>query len=627
MSPPLLVARDVEKSFGDRRVLRGCELTVGPGERVGLVGVNGCGKSTLLRILAGVDSADLGEVERRGTVAMLHQEPALPGATVGEATADALSWHADLLAEYEDALHRHDLERSAALQTRIEHHGWTVDHRMASILGRLGAPPPETPVDVLSGGERRRVALARALLLEPDLLLLDEPTNHLDADTVDWLQSHLESWGGGAVLVTHDRYLLEAVATRIVEVDDGLCVSYPGSYGDYLVQRAERRARLQRAEDVRLAYIAREAEWAARSPAARTTKSRSRLQRLEALRKVRPIRREETFELDLSTGSKTGRTIADLRGIVHGYDGRRLIDGLDLGLTQGERIGVLGPNGAGKSTLLRLLAGTERPNGGEIVRGGRVKVAVLDQHRTGLALDDTVMEAAGGGASHVTLGDQNVHVAGFLRRFLFSREMLDQRVEKLSGGERARLLLARLLLQGANLLLLDEPTNDLDLLTLRVLEEALLSFDGSAVIVTHDRAFLDRVCTSVLGFVGDGQVVRYASRQQFNRDLASRRGAHQSSARRDRSAQRDEAAQTRRSERAAKRPPKLSHAQRREYEALPGRIEALEEEQAAVEARLAAPAPDADGGAGGAELTTRLDAIGPELEELFERWSELEELA
>ena len=244
---------------------------------MGLVGVNGCGKSTLLSILAGTVEPDLGEVELTGTASLLRQEPRLEGATVGEAASAGVGWHARLVAEYEAAIAAEELDVAARLQARLDDAGWTVEHRVDAILGRLGAPPREASTSALSGGERRRVALARALLEEPDLLLLDEPTNHLDADTVDWLQDHLAAFRGAAILVTHDRYLLEAVATRIVEVDDGLCVSYPGSYGDYLVQRAERRAALQRAEDVRLAYIAREAEWAARSPAARTTKSRGRL--------------------------------------------------------------------------------------------------------------------------------------------------------------------------------------------------------------------------------------------------------------------------------------------------------------------------------------------------------------
>ena len=597
---------------------------VAPGERVGLVGVNGSGKSTLLKILAGAIEADLGEVVLSGSASMLHQDPVLEGATVGDAAAAGVAWHRALLTDYEEALTVGDLDRAGTLQAQLDKHGWTVEHEVESILDRLGAPPMDAPCGQLSGGEKRRVALARALLEQPDLLLLDEPTNHLDADTVDWLQQHLARWKGAAVLVTHDRYLLEAVATRIVEVDDGVCVSYQGSYADYLIARAERQASLQKSEDVRLAYIAREAEWASRSPAARTTKSRSRLDRLEALRSKRPIRKEETLELDLSTGDKTGRTILELRDLRHGYDGRELISGLTLGLVAGERIGVLGPNGCGKSTLLRLLLRQETPLSGEVMQGGRVKPAILDQHRTGLNNDDTVFEAAGAGASHVTVGGRPVHVAGFLRRFLFPREVLDQRVEKLSGGERARLLLARLLLQGANLLLLDEPTNDLDLLTLRVLEEALMSFDGTAIIVTHDRAFLDRVCTGVLAFEGDGQITLYSSRQQASEAAARRKTADQSKARPAPPSRREASRKAPRT-REAPKTRKLSFAERQEHDALPARIEELETEQAAVEATLADPATYQAGATSDVgALTARLAAIPVELEGVYARWEELE---
>ncbi len=587
---------------------------------MGLVGVNGSGKSTLLKILAGAMEADHGEVDLVGSAAMLHQDPVLQGATVVEAAAAGVGWHRTLLADYEAALADGDMDRAGTLQGRLDEHGWTVEHRVESILDRLHAPPLDAPVGQLSGGEKRRVALARALLEQPDLLLLDEPTNHLDADTVDWLEQHLARWNGAAVLVTHDRYLLEAVATRIVEVDDGICVSYPGSYADYLIARAERHAAMQRAEDVRLAYIAREAEWASRSPAARTTKSRSRLQRLDALRVKRPIRKEETFELDLSTGGKTGRMILELRDVHHGYDGRELISGLTRGIVAGERIGVVGPNGCGKSTLLRLLARQETPQSGEVMQGGRVKPAILDQHRTGLNDDDTVFEAAGAGASHVTLGKSQIHVAGFLRRFLFPREVLDQRVGKLSGGERARLLLAQLLLRGANLLLLDEPTNDLHLLTLRVLEEALMSFDGSAIIVTHDRAFLDRVCTGVLAFEPDGAVVSYASRQQAN-EAAARRLAAARSAKPEKAAAAPKVS-------AKPKVRKITFAERKEYEALPAKIEALETEQESVEATLADPATyQAGSKADVAGLTARLSAIPEELKVIYARWEELEGLA
>ncbi len=623
----LLLARGIEKSFGDRRILRGCDLVVAPGERVGLLGVNGCGKSTLLRIVGGLMEPDHGELELAGSVALLEQEPTLPGRTVGDAADRAVAWHHDLLFDYQRALSAGDLDRSGALQARIEEHGWTVDHRVDSLLHQLGAPPREAAVSGLSGGERRRVALARALLQRPDLLLLDEPTNHLDAETVDWFHDYLLAWRGAAVIVTHDRYLLEAVASRIVEVDDGVCVEYPGSYGDYLVERAERRERLRRVEDARLAFLAREATWAARSPMARTGKQKARLKRLDELKARRPIRREETFELDLSSGEKTGRTILEVRELAHGYGDRSLIERLDFNLAQGERLGVVGPNGCGKSTLLRLIAGQELPRAGEIVRGGRVRLAVLDQQRSGLDPKDNVFEAAGGGASHVTLGSRAVHVAGFLRRFQFPREMLDQPVSRLSGGERARLLLARLLLQGANLLLLDEPTNDLDLLTLRVLEEALLSFDGSAVIVTHDRAFIDRVCTGLLAFTGEAEVLRFGSRQQVSKVLERRRRAADADRKAAEAARKAEATRQRQQRKEQGRPRTLTWKERQEYAGLPARIEELEAESEQIEATLADPATYRDGGDEVASLTARLQAIPAELETLYARWEELEELA
>ena len=610
----LLKATNIEKSFGDRRVLRDCSLQIAAGEAVGLVGINGGGKSTFLKICAGLYEPDFGEVERSGRVAMLAQEPDLPGVTVGEAADDALSWHQDLLDAYDAAYVAEDLDAAGELQAQLDDRGWTVAHRVDAFLLRLGCPPREALIADLSGGELRRLALARALLAEPDVLLLDEPTNHLDIETIGWLQSHLEAFKGAVLIVTHDRYLLEAVATKIVEVEDGASVMYPGSYGDYLVGRAERQSSLQKAEGNRLALIRREAEWAARSPSARRTKSKSRLQRLEALQAQRPLKKEETFELDLTTGARSGTTLVEIHGLVHGYGDRTLIDGLELSLPRGERLGILGPNGAGKSTLLRLIAGREAPLEGDVVLGGRVKIAWLDQHRTGLKDSDTVWEAAGGGNNYVVVGDKPVHVAGFLKRFLFKRLQLDQPVSVLSGGERARLLLARLLLEGRNLLLLDEPTNDLDLLTLRVLEEALMAFDGSALIVTHDRAFLDRVCTSVLHFDGEGRVVSYGSRTQVEEAQArARRGAE------------------------VKPPPKvlpstrapapaqaaLSFKERREFEGLEAAIEALEAERAAVEATLGDPATYRERADEVPALNARFAALPGLIEAAFARWEEL----
>jgi ATP-binding cassette subfamily F protein uup len=499
------------------------------------------------------------------------------------------------------------------------------------------------------------VALVRALLDAPDVLLLDEPTNHLDADAVEWLQGWLAAYKGAVLLVTHDRYLLEAVATRIVEVEDGETTSYEGSYADYLLERAERRAALQRAEDSRLSMIAREAEWASRSPAAQTVKQKARLDRLSALMAVRPLRKEEAFSLDLRTGLKHGGTVLELHRAKVSRGGKLLFKDVELALRGGDRIGILGPNGAGKSTMLKILQGKEPLDAGEYVRGPRVRAAVLDQERSGLNLEDTVWEAAGGGNDQVRVGDTWVHVASFLGRFLFGREAHGRRVKDLSGGERARLLLAKLLLQGANLLMLDEPTNDLDLQTLRVLEEALLSYDGVVIVVTHDRAFLDRVCNAVIAFEPGGVVTRYASRQQalaaqarrdaevkgsapkratppsrspLDGDLRGRGpvlaapGAAPPSA--DASSPRSPLEAPSGANRGGVPPSskKLSFKEQKELNDLPARIDALEKDQARLGARLADSATYRDG-TDVTALAKQLAEVDAALEAAMERWAEL----
>lgn len=611
----VLRALGIEKAYGDRLILKGCDLEVATKDRVGLVGPNGSGKSTLLRILGDIEGADHGEITLQGRMALLHQDPRLPGRTVGEAADEALSWHRDLLDRWQQALDDDRIDDAARLQSELDLVGWERAHEVDGMLDRLGAPPREAPLDRLSGGERRRVALARALLQRPELLILDEPTNHLDAETIEWLQSWLQGYPGAVLLVTHDRYLLEAVADRIVEIDDGKTVSYAGSYADYLISRAERQANLARAEDRRLSLIAREAEWASRSPAARTTKQKGRLQRLEALKALPALKQQKAMSLDLSTGLKTGRSVLELHGLRKAYGDRVLFDDLSFNLMAGDRLGILGPNGAGKSTLLRILAQAESADRGTVHKAPRFKVAVLDQHRTGLDDADTVHEAAGGGNDHVIVGDRSVHVAGFLSRFLFRREMLDQRVETLSGGERARLLLAKLLLRGCNLLLLDEPTNDLDLQTLRVLEEALLSFDGACVVITHDRAFLDRVCTRLLAFHGDSTVATYADRLQVRREMERRAEAARQAASARRA--RDKAT-------AATAPTdRLTYAEKKELAALPVRIEEAEAALEEVEAQLADPTLWSDRPEQAPPLSARAQALPDEIAALYERWERL----
>lgn len=578
----LLAAAGIEKVWGDRSILRGVDLVVDSGERIGLVGPNGCGKSTLLSILAGVESADHGTVIRLGQAGFLGQEPTLPAGTVESVARGALAWHDALVAEWERAVHEEDEERSSLLQSQLDHAGWDVSHQVAAVLSRLKAPPADADVDTLSGGERRRVALARALLASPDLLFLDEPTNHLDSETIAWLEGFLAGFPGAVVLVTHDRYLLESVATRIIEVEEGLLVSYDGSWADYLIERAERAARLGKMEENRRALIEREAAWACKSPAARSTKQKARLDRLDALRAIEGPKRQGAFSFDLRTGAKFGRTFLDIRGLSKSWGDRRMVWKFDLDIGPRERVGIVGPNGIGKSTLLGMIRGIVTPDSGVINRAARLKLAVLDQERTGLNLTDTVFEAAGAGNDQVVVGDQPVHVASFLKRFLFGREMLDQRVSGLSGGERARLLLAKLMLQGSHLLLLDEPTNDLDLTTLSVLEEALLAFDGAAIIVTHDRAFLDRVCTSVLAFHGDGRIVKYASRQQW---LA----AVEHEASRARAAESKLLAGAKPIATPAPSGSRLSWKEAQELAGLPERLDGMDAVRATLEAALADP--------------------------------------
>ncbi|MFM2244458.1 MAG: hypothetical protein RL071_532 [Pseudomonadota bacterium] len=633
----LLSASGVEKSYGDRHILQGCDLHVNLGDRVGLVGPNGSGKSTLLKVLVGEERQDHGAVERAGLLGYLSQEPILPGETVGEAMDEAIAWHAALLADYEQAMSAGDERAAARCADRIELAGWTVDHKVNAMMDQLQCPPRAAALSRLSGGERRRLALARSLLASPELLVLDEPTNHLDADTIEWLQAWLLGFRGALLLVTHDRYLLEAVANRVVEVEEGKTVAYEGSYTDYLLERAERQAALSKERDRHANLLAREAEWASRSPAARSVKQKARLKRLDDLKAVPLAKTELEVKLDLRSGVHRGGALLELHHIHHGFGERQLLKDLHLVVQPGDRLGVIGPNGVGKSTLLQVVAGTLKPHRGERAVAPRVQVAVLDQARSGLPLDETVWEAAGGGNDQVIVHGRPVHVASFLERFAFTRTSHEQRVSTLSGGERARLLMARLMLKGANLLLLDEPTNDLDLHTLRILEEALLDFDGAAVVITHDRAFLDRVCTAVLAFepaedpLAPAEVVQYATRTQHLEALARKEAARAAQA----AAKAGKASPAAKTAPAAKAAPAgislppsrkgLSFKEKTELDALPAQIEAAEEAQAALAARMSDPATWQRPAAELAALHAEVEKVSARVEALYTRWTALEE--
>ena len=617
----LIIAKGVEKTWGGRWVLRGCDLTVSDGDRIGLIGANGCGKSTFLSILAGAEEADHGEVVRSGDIAFLAQDPDLAGQTVADALSEATAWHARLLDGYSAALDAGDVDGAAFIQDRLDDVGWTVAHRADAVCERLDVAPREQLLSNLSGGEGRRLALAIALLSDGRVLLLDEPTNHLDSDTVSWLESYLAGYRGAVVMVTHDRYLLEAVSNRMVEVEDGVTVVYDDcSYSDYLVARAERRARMEQTESRQLALLAREAEWASRSPAARSTKQKGRLKRLEELKALPRLSkvREFTF-FALKSGRRGGSTAIEMHDVSKGFGGRTLFEDLTITIQPGDRVGIVGPNGAGKTTLLRMIRGMEQPDSGQLVRGARVKLGVLDQARSGLNDGETLFEAVGRGNDRVVIGDNTLHVASFLERFLFPRDMHQQKVAGLSGGERARLLLARLMLEGSNLLLLDEPTNDLDLLTLRILEEALLEFDGTVIVVTHDRAFLDRVCTAVLGLDGEGGAMVFADRLQFEAEQKAREARKQSEAA-------TKATPSSRPTASSSMPKaRLSYKESKELESLPDRIARAEGALAALNETLADPTTYEEGADHVAALGAEHQQLEGELESMMERWVELEE--
>ena len=612
----LLFAEGIEKSYGVQPILKGCQIRVESGERLGLVGNNGAGKSTLIRILTGEEDADAGRISKSGTVSVLTQNPKLKGKTVIDAVQDALQWHADLLSAYEEAIIKEDTQAISQYQARLDNVGWEVGYNIDSVLEKVQAPPKDALCANLSGGEQRRVALARTLLSNADLLILDEPTNHLDVETIEWLESFLKGYRGGIILVTHDRYLLDAVATHIVEISAGETVHYTGNYADYIIEKANREERLAIAEEKRVRLLAQELEWASRSPSARTTKQKARLQRIDDLKK-QIFKKRDVLQLDFTSLGKFGGNLLELSGVTFGYD-VPLVQNFEFAIPTKMRLGIIGPNGAGKSTLLKLMNEDIVPQKGSVSKHSRCKIGLIDQQRSGLRPEDTVWEAAGGGNEYVFLNEQPIHVISFLSRFLFSREMMTQLVSGLSGGERARLLLAKLMLSGANLLFLDEPTNDLDFATLGALEEALCDFGGSVVIISHDRAFLDRVSTHILSFEGEGNIVAYADRQQAISAL-------QELKKEEKKEQKPKVLV----EAAQKQPKKkkLSYREQQELNGLPEAIEQAEEEQERITALLNDPESYKDSSFDAKKWSLKLEEQETEVLKLYDRWEELAERA
>ena len=504
-----------------RQVLRDIYLSFFYGAKIGVLGLNGSGKSTLLRIIAGLDDGYQGELtfSKGYSVGYLEQEPKLAsGKTVRQIVEEGKKEVVAILREYEEVSDKLGtdvspeemerlLERQGALLEKIESvNGWGLEAELEFSLDALRCPPPDTEVDVLSGGEKRRVALCRLLIQEPDILLLDEPTNHLDAETVQWLEQHLQRYRGTVIAVTHDRYFLDNVAGWILELDRGYGIPFEGNYSSWLEQKKERLANEEKSETKRQKTLEHELEWILMAPRARQAKSKARLARYEELLSAEHEKAADDLEIYIPPGPRLGKLVLETEGLSKSFEDKILIDGLSFQVPPGAIVGVIGPNGAGKTTLLRMIVGKETPDGGNLRLGDTVKLGYVDQDRT-LDGEKSVWDVISDERDTVMLGKREVPSRAYVARFNFSGSDQQKRVKELSGGERNRVHLARMLKEGANFLLLDEPTNDLDVNTLRALEEALLEFGGSSIVVSHDRWFLDRVATHILAFEGESQIV------------------------------------------------------------------------------------------------------------------------
>ncbi|HEY0457578.1 MAG TPA: energy-dependent translational throttle protein EttA [Pyrinomonadaceae bacterium] len=511
----------VSKFYDKRPVLKDIYLSFFYGAKIGVLGLNGSGKSSLLRIIAGQDKDFNGEVvfSKGYSVGYLEQEPKLDESkTVREIVEEAVQNTVDLLKEFEEINLKFAepmtddemnalIERQGEVQEKLDHaDAWDLDSRLEMAMDALRCPPAETPVKNLSGGEKRRVALCRLLLQKPDILLLDEPTNHLDAETVAWLEQHLQKYEGTVIAVTHDRYFLDNVAGWILELDRGEGIPYQGNYSSWLEQKQQRLSQEQKTDDKRQKTLQRELEWIRMSPKGRHAKSKARINDYEKLLSEETEKRSETLELYIPPGERLGDIVIEAHGVSKGYGDKLLFENLEFSLPKGGIVGVIGPNGAGKTTLFRLITGQDTADAGDFRVGETVKLGYVDQSRDSLNGDKTIFDEITDGHDVVQLGKREMNSRAYVSRFNFSGTDQQKRVGALSGGERNRVHLAKMLKSGANVLLLDEPTNDLDVNTMRALEEALESFGGCAVIISHDRWFLDRIATHILAFEGDSKV-------------------------------------------------------------------------------------------------------------------------
>ncbi|MFT5105165.1 MAG: ATP-binding cassette subfamily F protein uup [Pseudoalteromonas tetraodonis] len=615
----LISATDLNLAYGNQIVLEDATLAIHEGDKVGLVGRNGCGKSSFLKILAGVEHPDSGDIATRNDIVVgyLSQEFTLrEDASVIDNIRDGAANIIGLIERFESGTGGdHD-----ELQNKIEAaDGWNLDSRIATAMEELGAPLPERNVRELSGGEKRRVALCRAIISRPDLLILDEPTNHLDVESITWLEQFLISSGSACLFVTHDRYFLDRIANRIVELADGKFFSHQGSYNDFLEAKAVRQEQDRAREGKRQGFLRREIEWVRAGVKARTTKSRSRLDNFYKIEGEAAPEKELNMDLIIPPAPRLGNTVVDAKGIGVHLDNRWLFADLDLEFEPGTCTGITGRNGLGKTTLLKTLMGQREPTEGGVSIGKRTHFNYVDQARLQLDGSNSIIKEVGGDSEVVQFGPDTISIRSYLRRFLFEDDRLNMRIDCLSGGEQSRVLLAKILHNGGNFLVLDEPTNDLDLQTLRVLEEAILGFAGVVVVVSHDRYFLDRVCDNIIAFEGDGQVRFQVGNFSYYREKFGSKKNQQKKARKV-------APPTPQQEVKAVAPRKLKWKEERELEDMEGTIGKLETRIAKIESNFADPEFYKDKVEELPALEKQLKDLKTENEQLYKRWEELESI-
>ena len=615
----ILTAKELEVHFGEQIILDKASLSVHEGDRIGLVGRNGAGKSTFLKIISGIIPPDAGEVAKKKdlVIGFLSQEFTLDESkTVYENILTGAERIIQLVELYEqlpfDSLQRHILEEKI-----LQVDGWNIERKINLMIKTLHAPDPQRNIITLSGGEKRRVALCRTLISEPELLILDEPTNHLDTDSIEWIENFLAVYKGTCIFVTHDRYFLDRIATRIVELSSGVFLSHQGNYTDYLINKSERQLIKEAEEKKRQNFLRRELEWVLRGPRARRTKAKSRLDNYYEVESTQNSEIELDVELIIPPPNKPGNKILELKNIGITLGDKNLFEGFSFNFEAGRKLGVVGKNGVGKTTLLKIILGSLQTTTGKIEYGEKTEFNYIDQSRLLLNDEDSVIDAISEGNDSIKFGNQLISVWTYLRRFLFTDDRINTLVGRLSGGEKSRLTLARILKNGGNFLLLDEPTNDLDLPTLRILEEALISFNGCAVIVSHDRYFLNRVCNGIIAFEEDGQL--YFSEGNYDYYIEKRKSRISNQTSVDLKNKKEDT-------RIKLRAKKLTWKENKELESIEIGIMNAESEIEKIEGIFSSPDFYEKYTTQTKELTSQLEQAKTLIIKLYERWDELEKI-